>query len=74
MKKKWTVLSLLVIFLIYSFGVMSIKTYANFKNGYPEKDIEVKPSGLARGKQTIKVKVTGKANPRAQDYMDSRRF
>ncbi|WP_017687494.1 hypothetical protein [Paenibacillus sp. PAMC 26794] len=64
MKKKWTVLSLLVIFLIYSFGVMSIKTYASFKNGYPDKDIEVKPSGLARGKQTIKVKVTGKANPR----------
>nr|WP_222125716.1 hypothetical protein [Paenibacillus xylanexedens] len=40
------------------------KALANFKEGYPEKDIEVKPPGLAKGKQTIKVKVTGTDYPR----------
>lgn len=37
---------------------------ANFGNGYPDQNLEVTPPGLAKGKQTIRVKVTGEAKPR----------
>lgn len=63
MKNRWFVVTLVI--LIFTVGLSSAKTFANFKNGYSKEDIiEVKPSGLAKGKQTIKVKVTGNAKPR----------
>ncbi|WP_223868762.1 DUF5704 domain-containing protein, partial [Paenibacillus sp. UASWS1643] len=50
--------------LVIMLGIFPMLADANFSNGYPDKDIEVTPSGLAKGKQTIKVKVTGTASPR----------
>ncbi|MBP2248656.1 hypothetical protein J2Z28_005339 [Paenibacillus xylanexedens] len=50
--------------LVIMLSIFPMLADANFSNGYPDKDIEVTPSGLAKGKQTIKVKVTGTATPR----------
>ncbi|PYE41846.1 hypothetical protein HUB98_15675 [Paenibacillus barcinonensis] len=64
MKNKLISLTLVVILLTAFFGFTSDKVFANFRLGYPSEDIEVRPPGLAKGKQTIKVKLKGHAQPR----------
>ncbi|MCK6075980.1 hypothetical protein [Paenibacillus silvae] len=60
---KYKILSLTISLLLMILCFTTVMTFANFKLGYPTKDIEVTPAGLAKGKQTIKVKVKGQAFP-----------
>ncbi|MGE6667949.1 DUF5704 domain-containing protein [Paenibacillus xylanexedens] len=61
--KKYVFSVLFTLIIVYITFALSYTSYANFNKGYPNKGIEVNPSGLAKGKQSIKVMVTGTASP-----------
>ncbi|MBU5352883.1 hypothetical protein ACN9MH_27965 [Paenibacillus silvae] len=58
---KYKILSLTISLLLMILCFTTVMTFANFRNGYPTKDMQVTPAGLEKGKQTIKVK--GQAFP-----------
>lgn len=60
--KKYVFTVLFTFIIVYLTFALSYTSYANFNKGYPNKGIEVNPSGLAKGKQSIKVMVTGTAS------------
>jgi hypothetical protein len=65
MVKKNVSSAVVILFIFVTLFLSPGPLSANFNKGYPDdKDqIEVKPAGLAKGKQTIKVKVKGQATP-----------